>query len=79
MNKTFTVQHQKRFVLMALIGGAIVAFSLQGRIDNIRAWTENAGSVPVLARWWLIALATLATLFFTPGLLRRLHNPAKDF
>jgi hypothetical protein len=46
MNKTFTVQHQKRFVLMALIGGAIVAFSLQGRIDNIRAWVENAGSVP---------------------------------
>jgi len=65
MNKTFTVQHQKRFVLMALIGGAIVAFSLQGRIDNIRAWIEKAGSVPKLVHWRLITLATWQRSFYS--------------
>lgn len=66
---------------MALIGAAIVAFSLQRRIDNIRARIDNAGSVsslPGLARWRLITLTTLATLFFTLGLLRHPRNPAKD-
>jgi len=63
---------------MALIGAAIVAFSLPGRIDNIKAWIENAGSVPERVRWQLIALMTLATLFFTPCLLCHQRNPAKD-
>jgi len=66
MNKKFTVQHQKRFILMALIGGAIVAFSLQGRIDiaNIQIWMENAGSVGWLV---FILVYALATLLFLPG------------
>ena len=66
MNKKFTVQHHKQFVLMALIGGAIVAFYLQGRIDidSIQVWIENAGSVGWLV---FILIYALATLLFLPG------------
>lgn len=68
MNKIFAVQHQKLLILTVLIGGAIVAFYLHGRIDigYFQTRMESAGTIG-----WLIFILiyAFATLLFLPGLI----------
>jgi uncharacterized membrane protein YdjX (TVP38/TMEM64 family) len=68
MNPKLTAQHRKIIVLATLLGGAIVAFSLRGRIDisDVQRWMENAGSIG-----WImfILIYALATILLLPGSL----------
>lgn len=68
MNQKNIAPRGRLFIFAILAGGAIVAFSLQGRIDiaAIQSWMENAGSIGWLA---FILLYACATVLLLPGLL----------